>query len=181
MIERDPIGGDGVVERNWFHVGKEPRYTAFQDCHVYIGLRAPSYIASDPQKLMPSISFQHRENRPIFYLLFVMSSNNLRARPTANKPHEPTSDNTLIAKHREYEVNPDSDKHVSRTPTILDIIHLLLGLLLLSTTLSYLITSDSLTWGYRPPWTRPARIRAWLVSSSAPFHHPFPINPTIQS
>lgn len=92
-------------------------------------------------------------------------SSTLRSRPLAsNKPPEPfTPDDSPTSKPREYEVTLDPHEHVSRTPSVLDIVRLVLGLLFLSATLSYFITSDSLTWGYRPAWTRAARIRAWIV------------------
>ncbi|KAL8757331.1 MAG: hypothetical protein Q9184_004230 [Pyrenodesmia sp. 2 TL-2023] len=85
------------------------------------------------------------------------------SRPTANKPPEPTTpEDSLSSQPREYKVTLDPHEHISRAPSVLDVLRLLLGLLFLSATLSYFITSDSLTWGYRPAWTRPARIRAWL-------------------
>lgn len=46
--------------------------------------------------------------------------------------------------------------------SILDVLRVLGGLFLLSSTLSYLITGNSILWGYRPAITRPARIKAWL-------------------
>ncbi|KAL8918202.1 MAG: hypothetical protein Q9208_007478 [Pyrenodesmia sp. 3 TL-2023] len=89
-------------------------------------------------------------------------SSTLRSRPPANnKPPEPTTRDD--SQPREYEVTLDPhEHHISRTPSVLDIVRLILGLVFLSATLSYFITTDSLTWGYRPAWTRPARIRAWL-------------------
>ncbi|KAL8846573.1 MAG: hypothetical protein Q9221_008339 [Calogaya cf. arnoldii] len=89
----------------------------------------------------------------------------LRSRPTATNPEKPTEDTTTSPNTtRTYNVSStsDDDEPVSRLPSLLDILRLLLVGILLSTTLSYFITSDSLTWGYRPAWTRPARIRAWL-------------------
>ncbi len=47
--------------------------------------------------------------------------------------------------------------------SLLDILRVLAGLVLLSSILSYFITNSSLTWNYRPAWTRPAIIRSWLV------------------
>ncbi|KAI4218342.1 MAG: hypothetical protein LQ349_008753 [Xanthoria aureola] len=92
----------------------------------------------------------------------------LRSRPTATtNPKEPTEDTTTTSSSpptREYNLSSttDDDERISRLPSLLDIFRLLLLGILLSTTLSYFITSESLTWNYRPPWTRPARIRAWL-------------------
>lgn len=96
----------------------------------------------------------------------------IRSRPTATtNPKEPTEDtSTSSPPTREYNLSSttDDDERISRLPSLLDIVRLLLLGILLSTTLSYFITSESLTWNYRPPWTRPARIRAWLVCISLP-------------
>lgn len=98
----------------------------------------------------------------------------LRSRPTATNPKEPTEDTTSSSSPptREYNLSSttDDDERISRLPSLLDIFRLLLLGILLSTTLSYFITSESLTWNYRPPWTRPARIRAWLVCISLPIY-----------
>ena len=48
--------------------------------------------------------------------------------------------------------------------SVLDVLRVLGGLFLLSSMLSYFITGNSILWGYRPAITRPARIKAWLVS-----------------
>ncbi|KAL9596092.1 MAG: hypothetical protein Q9219_006040 [cf. Caloplaca sp. 3 TL-2023] len=110
-------------------------------------------------------------------------SSTIRSRPTASKPQEPAPDPFSSPKRRQHDVAPDSDEQVSRRPSALDVIRLLLGLLLLSTTLSYFITSNSLFWGYRPAWTRPARIRAWLAQllmflSPTPQRGPITLTPT---
>ncbi|KAL8893660.1 MAG: hypothetical protein Q9192_005052, partial [Flavoplaca navasiana] len=88
----------------------------------------------------------------------------LRSRPTATNPKETSDDTSSPNPSSSYIVTPnsDDDEPISRIPSLLDVIRLLLVGILLSTTLSYFITSESLTWGYRPAWTRPARIRAWL-------------------
>ncbi|KAI4247207.1 MAG: hypothetical protein L6R40_001550 [Gallowayella cf. fulva] len=90
----------------------------------------------------------------------------LRSRPTANKSTSASSTPPSSPTHQ-HDVSPtsdpsSSDEQISRLPSPLDILRLTVGLLILSTALSYFITSDSLTWGYRPPWTQPARIKAWL-------------------
>ncbi|KAL9069178.1 MAG: hypothetical protein Q9161_005701 [Pseudevernia consocians] len=46
--------------------------------------------------------------------------------------------------------------------SLLDILRVLGGLFLLSGTLSYFITGNSILWGYRPALTRPAQLKAWL-------------------
>ena len=60
----------------------------------------------------------------------------------------------------------DSDEGPSRL-SLLDVLRVLGGLFLLSSTLSYFITGHSILWGYRPAFTRSARIKAWLVRSLA--------------
>ncbi|KAI4287105.1 MAG: hypothetical protein L6R35_003643, partial [Caloplaca aegaea] len=94
-------------------------------------------------------------------------SSTLRARPLATKtqvpnPDDDDNDSDSASSPREYEVTLDPSERISRTPSLLDLVRILLGLLFLSTTLSYFVTSSSPTWGYRPAWSRPARIRAWL-------------------
>ncbi len=48
---------------------------------------------------------------------------------------------------------------------VLDLTRILSGLFLLSSVLSWLVTNDSVLWGYRPSITRPDVVRAWLVRS----------------
>ena len=54
--------------------------------------------------------------------------------------------------------------------SLLDILRVLGGLFLLSSTLSYFITGNSILWGYRPALTRPAQLKAWLVSLRSPLY-----------
>lgn len=44
-----------------------------------------------------------------------------------------------------------------------DILRILGGLLLLNAALSYFVTSYSVTWGYRPWWSKPRQLQAFLV------------------
>ncbi|KAI4197887.1 MAG: hypothetical protein LQ350_005646 [Teloschistes chrysophthalmus] len=92
-------------------------------------------------------------------------SSTLRSRNPSSKPPptNPTSPPSPPPKEHEATHDSDSDSEkISHIPSPLDIIRILLTLLLLSATCSYFITTDSVLWGYRPAWTRPARIRAWL-------------------
>ena len=66
------------------------------------------------------------------------------------------------SKPKAYDADPDEGP--SRL-SLLDVLRVLGGLFLLSSTLSYFITGNSILWGYRPAFTRPARIKAWLVRS----------------
>jgi predicted heme/steroid binding protein len=77
------------------------------------------------------------------------------------------SSSTVDSSSLNNNTKPQSRSPSPRPPpsrlTLLSIVRPLLGLLLLSSTLSYLITGTSLIWNYpRPAFTRPVRIRAWL-------------------
>ncbi|KAL8673675.1 MAG: hypothetical protein Q9168_001890 [Polycauliona sp. 1 TL-2023] len=112
------------------------------------------------------------------------SPSTLRSRPTASSSNPKDSlekKPSPSTPSREYNLSStsDDDEPVSRVPSFLDILRLLLVGILLSTTLSYFITSESLTWGYRPAWTRPARVRACLNRYSAvPSPSPLPNYPS---
>ena len=88
------------------------------------------------------------------------------------------SRNTLPPKYRKAVDTADDDRSNSTSKpkayvsdpddgpsrlSVLDVLRVLGGLFLLSSTLSYFITGNSIIWGYRPAFTRPARIKAWLV------------------
>ncbi|KAF2104671.1 cytochrome b5 [Rhizodiscina lignyota] len=45
---------------------------------------------------------------------------------------------------------------------VLDVIRILGGLLLLSSALSYFVTQESITWGWRPWFSKPQHVMAWL-------------------
>lgn len=92
-------------------------------------------------------------------------SNDLRSRinatPTSQKSHPDGREKpTSSAKSTSYA--EDLDDGPTRI-SLLDVVRVLAGLFLLSGTLSYFITGNSVTWNYRPAFTRPARIKAWLV------------------
>ncbi|KAG7005317.1 cytochrome P450 [Physcia stellaris] len=85
-------------------------------------------------------------------------SPNLRSRHTAS-----TAQNGSVPSTAEANTPPDlASKEDKIRFSVLDILRVLAGLLLLSSSLSYFITGDSVFWGYRPPLTRPARLKAWL-------------------
>ena len=92
-----------------------------------------------------------------------MASSNLRSRAnvTANNQHDSPKSSTEKPSSAS-KLTADEDEGPSRL-SVLDILRVLAGLILLSITLSYFITGNSITWGYRPAFTRPARIKAWLV------------------
>ncbi|MCJ1226857.1 hypothetical protein MMC12_003512 [Toensbergia leucococca] len=88
-----------------------------------------------------------------------MADSGLRTRnaTSSNKP-------TRAPQKTQPDHNDPAPKSPFR-PSALDILRILGGLFLLSCTLSYFITNDSLFWGRRPAFTRPARIRAWFRGS----------------
>jgi hypothetical protein len=88
-----------------------------------------------------------------------MSSNqNLRER----KAHQ--SDKPLSEKIAEPVPAPQRDIAEDLPPiTGLDIARLIVGLLLVNVLLSYFITGDSYTWGYRAWWLRPRTLYQFFV------------------
>lgn len=48
--------------------------------------------------------------------------------------------------------------------TVLDVLRVLGGVLLLNFALSWYITGESFLWGWRPWFSRPDGLKAWLVS-----------------
>ena len=62
------------------------------------------------------------------------------------------------------------DGKVSTRVGFFDILRILGGVFLLSSTLSYFITNESVLWGYRPAFTQPAQVLAWFVCAEVPVH-----------
>jgi hypothetical protein len=50
----------------------------------------------------------------------------------------------------------------------MDVLRIVGGLFLLNCLLSYFITNDSVLWGYRPWFVRPAVLMRYLVSPNPP-------------
>lgn len=51
---------------------------------------------------------------------------------------------------------------------VVDVLRVLGGLLLLSAAVSWMVTGESVAWGYRPWWSRGEQVKAWWVRFSAP-------------
>ena len=98
-----------------------------------------------------------------------MSAPNLRARKSEKPSSSAAPLTTIPPEPPKKSTNDNTPPRLS----ILDVLRVLGGLFLLSSTLSYFITRDSILWGWRPPLTRVARIQAWLV-------HNFPPSPPPQ-
>lgn len=94
-----------------------------------------------------------------------MAAPTLRSRPLPLSPSSNHQDSSSSYPSTDDDAPPSKAAKPQsphpKAPTLLDILRLLTGLLLLNTSLSYLLTSHPL-WTYRPPLTRPARMRAWL-------------------
>ncbi|MCJ1439181.1 hypothetical protein MMC27_008572 [Xylographa pallens] len=89
-----------------------------------------------------------------------MADSGLRLRPTtSSKSKEILTPTTSDSEEEEAEIHrPES---LSRTRiSVLDVFRVLGGLFLLSCALSYFITNDSIFWGHRPSFTRPAWLKA---------------------
>ncbi|KAI9777888.1 MAG: hypothetical protein M1835_005113 [Candelina submexicana] len=73
-------------------------------------------------------------------------------------------------RHRGKEVSsPNADRVASRIEaedrtriSILDVLRVSGGIFLLSSALSWFVTNESILWGYRPAWTRPAVVKSWI-------------------
>lgn len=61
----------------------------------------------------------------------------------------------------------DADEEATRIG-VTDVLRVLGGVILLSSALSWFVTNDSILWGYRPAFTRPAVVRSWLVRPHSP-------------
>lgn len=59
--------------------------------------------------------------------------------------------------------NTTSSKKKSSGFSFTDVLRVLGGILLLNCALSYFVTSSSLTWGWRPWYSKPAVVASWLV------------------
>ena len=94
--------------------------------------------------------------------------------PTDRKAVHTADDDQSVPTPKPKIYFSDSDEGPNRL-SLLDVLRVLGGLFLLSGTLSYFITGNSILWGYRPAVTRPARIKAWLVRN-LPFKFFFPMS-----
>jgi hypothetical protein len=73
---------------------------------------------------------------------------------------------------------PSSSKPIKATKKssgfgVTDVLRILGGILLLNCALSYFVTSSSLTWGWRPWYSKPGVVASWLVCS----HYTTPTTP----
>ena len=68
---------------------------------------------------------------------------------------------------------PPSSKPIKKSSGfgVTDVLRILGGILLLNAALSYFVTSSSLTWGWRPWYSKPGVVASWLV-------RPFSFTPT---
>jgi hypothetical protein len=60
-----------------------------------------------------------------------------------------------------------------------DVLRILGGILLLNCALSYFVTSSSLTWGWRPWYSKPSVVATWLVRLPLQPHYPSKSHPSL--
>ncbi|KAI9802166.1 MAG: hypothetical protein M1833_002087 [Piccolia ochrophora] len=93
-----------------------------------------------------------------------------RRRPTQESSSSSSSETSPSPPTHPTRPSPDLSTEDNPGLTLLDTFRFIAGLVLLSATLSYFVTNTSLTWTYRPRWTRGGVVRAWL---RGPLHlHP---------
>jgi hypothetical protein len=84
-----------------------------------------------------------------------MDATTVRRRPAGDKPKKPT---------RDADYAEDKDEAPLRGFSVLDVTRVLLGILLLSSAMSWFVHGDSLLWGWKPWWANIDAVRSWAVS-----------------
>ena len=94
------------------------------------------------------------------------STTNVRSRSSAaSTTKEKDEDNTLGTANGTPKIPATSSSSSSRSRIgVLDVLRVVAGIVLLSSTLSYFVTG-TVFWGPRPIWTRPSWLKTRLVSS----------------
>ena len=93
-----------------------------------------------------------------------MESSDLRSRANASKK------GAEAVSQKGGKASAVKDENVSTHIGFFDILRVLGGIFLLSSTLSYFVTNESILWGYRPSFTQPAQVLAWFVSAKSQSH-----------
>ena len=78
------------------------------------------------------------------------------------KPGEAQANGNVAAKEEDRVESKRSQAQETISLSVIDIIRIVAGLLLLNSLLSYFVTNDSYTWGYRPWFIRPKVLTRWL-------------------
>lgn len=89
-------------------------------------------------------------------------SSSLRSRGSTKVPNDNAAESDPTVRPS-TKTSDSNDEDGPTRLSVTDVLRILGGLLLLSSTLSYFITGESIFWNYRPAFTRPVRIKAWLV------------------
>ena len=53
---------------------------------------------------------------------------------------------------------------------LIDLLRVLGGVLLVNASMSYFVTGESVTWGWRPWWSQPQQLAVWWVRSLLGLH-----------
>lgn len=104
-----------------------------------------------------------------------MAASNIRSRQVPGQASSSSSSSSeMTSKHLPSKVHQQHSTPSSQSRlSVLDILRILGGLFLLSSTLSYFVTSNSIFWNYRPPFAKLAELKAWIVRFSLISHFLF--------
>jgi hypothetical protein len=102
-----------------------------------------------------------------------MDATSVRRRPAASDKsstsEKPTSDSSK-GRERDDDADYDADEAEARGFGVLDVVRVLLGLLLLSSAMSWFVHGDSLLWGWKPWFANVDAVLGRLVSIPCPAH-----------
>ena len=90
----------------------------------------------------------------------LMDATTVRRRPASDKP---SSKKPQREDDSDYE--EDRDAAPARRFSVLDVVRVLLGLLLLSSAMSWFVHGDSLLWGWKPWFANVGAVHSWIVRS----------------
>jgi hypothetical protein len=96
-----------------------------------------------------------------------MDTTSVRRRPAGEKPSKQSSKPSARDDDSDYQ--QDKDEAPTRGFSVLDIVRILLGLLLLSSAMSWFIHGDSLLWGWKPWFANVDAVSSWLVRPLSTF------------
>jgi hypothetical protein len=88
-----------------------------------------------------------------------MDATTVRRRPAGDKPSSKKPQREADSDYEE-----DTDAAPARWFSVLDVVRVLLGLLLLSSAMSWFVHGDSLLWGWKPWWANVNAVRGWMAS-----------------
>ncbi|KAI9730082.1 MAG: hypothetical protein M1834_006074 [Cirrosporium novae-zelandiae] len=113
---------------------------------------------SQPEPQSSSPQARHRKSRPL---------QRIPQRPPSPSPppKKPPSPHPPPPKSQPTPTPPPTTKKPGKNALsiVLDVMRGVFGILLVTALASYFITGDSISFNYRPWWSRPARLRHWIT------------------